>query len=234
MLRFAQYALALYAQHRRPVRTLVVYLGRHIGEEPEQQSYGAVSIRVHNIYLGRREAEAVIARLGHASPGVWTPKDDLDLAFLPFMAHATLTQRDLVNVSVDLLNKAPRNHQMLTAAVILALTSRFLNEDLVKLLLGVIQMRDLIKELEDEAIERGLAQGLARGLELGRQQGMRQGKIDMLLAILRARFHTVPDELALAIQRVPDDLFLTELAPYALNAATIDDVVAWVQKLRAQ
>jgi flagellar biosynthesis/type III secretory pathway protein FliH len=108
-------------------------------------------------------------------------------------------------------------------------------------------MRDLITELEDEAIRRGLARGLELGLKQGIEQGIQQGveqgiqqgiqqghhegQIDMLLAVLSARFGSSLGEVVPTIRGLPDDVLRTKVVPYVLQASSIDDIIKFIKGL---
>jgi len=55
LLRFANYHLAAYAEHGGPVHTIIVY-GAGVRSAPSALRTGGLTFRVHNIFIGRKDA----------------------------------------------------------------------------------------------------------------------------------------------------------------------------------
>ncbi len=220
LYRFLAYASALALYHHRPIRTVVIYL-TSMPSAPTELNLRSLQYTVENIVIGDKHGPTVWQRLTAREPTQWTDADILDLAFYPFM-NDSRSPSERALIAAELAGTLPGSRGRLAAAIIVGLTTSFVDPDVLKLMKEVLQMNDLISELEREAIERGwekghalglkqgLKQGLEQGLEQGRNQGVRQGQLNMVQAILATRLPAVAPEF-LEIISVLDDRQLIAL-----------------------
>lgn len=173
LFRFLTYSTALAVKHLKPVRTIVLYLTVN---PPARDHLELHSIRynVENVFVSIMAGDEVWERVGPLMPNDWTDRDVLDLVFYPFMQSVRPLKERAIRAA-NLANTIPGSKGRLACAAILGLTSRFVDEEVVDLIKEVIRMRDLVSELEDEAIQRGWTKGLEEGMEQGLKQGREQG-----------------------------------------------------------
>ena len=148
--RFLEYAVALTVMYHAPVRTVVVYLGP-VHEAPAVLDRGAVRFSVRNVLVAERDADATWQRLvAHAAAGTaWTSTDLLDIALLPFMKAHALTQSALAVAAAKLAETLPA-WRLSATALVLGLSSRFLDRPVLQSLKEVLRMNELVQMIEEE------------------------------------------------------------------------------------
>ena len=173
LFRFLTYSAALAVKHLKPVRTMVLYL---TANPPVRDRLDLHSIRyqVDNVFVSRMAGDEVWERIVSLKPDDWTDSDVLNLVFYPFMDSVRPLKERAIRAA-ELATIVPGSKGKLACAAIIGLTNRFVDEEVVNLIEEVIRMRDLVSELEEEAIQRGWTRGLAEGLEEGLRQGLEQG-----------------------------------------------------------
>jgi len=157
---------------------------------------GAVALHLNHVFLAESDGQAAFKRLeakvGH--PDTWEPADYLDLAFLPFMRDPTRTQEERALWAAQLAEQLPEPINRYATAMIIGLTSTFVDPEVLNSLKEVIRMNRLVEELEAEALQRGLEQGIEEGLEKGLEKGLEQGRV-MVTEILTQKFGPLPQDV---------------------------------------
>ncbi len=227
--RFAHYALTLATTHQRKVRTIVIYTAP-IHHAPNEIDYGSLKLTVHNIFLAEIDGQATWDRLQNTPAELWTTHDDLDLAFLPFMSDRTTTAEQRAIHAVDHLLSLPAGHRRFAGALIAGMTSTFLDATVVKLIKEAIQMNELIRQLEEEAIERGLSkgfqQGIQQGLQEGLQQGLQQGLQKAAIQLMRTRFGPLDADLIARIESLDSTQLQTVVLAKILEVESLSMLLA--------
>lgn len=233
--RFLAYAVALIHAHGRPVRTVVVYLypARTV---PSRLDGGSVQFHVHNIMIADKSGPTTWQHLQQLAAAEWTDTDILDLTFYPFM-NDVQTRAARALQAAQLATMLPRTIQRRVGALMLGLTSTFLDAEVVKLLKEVLKMNDLVRELEDEAIQRGWQRGIAQGLEEGRQKGWQEGRqegrqegtLTALQTLIIARFGSIPATLESVLKGLTEAQMLN-LMPQVLSSTTVDELQALMER----
>jgi len=108
-------------------------------------------------------------------------------------------------------------------AMIIGLTSTFVDPEVLNSLKEGIRMNRLIEELEAEARQRGLEQGIEEGLEKGLEKGLEQGRV-MVTEILTQKFGPLPPEVLAPLKRCEAKRLLTDLGPRLVLAHELDEV----------
>ena len=178
--RFLEYAVALTVMYHAAVRTVVVYLGP-APHAPAVLDRGAVRFSVRNVLVAERDGDATWERLvAHAAAGTaWTPTDLLDLAFLPFMrAHAS-TQVARAVAAAKLAETLPDPWRLSATALLVGISSRFLDRSVLQSLKEVLRMNELIRMIEEE----------------GRTEGRTEGQVELLWVMLIQRWGPLPAEV---------------------------------------
>ena len=73
-----------------------------------------------------------------------------------------------------------------------------------------------------ETIQKGIIQ---EGIEIGEARGKVAGKVETLLAVLYAKFKSVPKHVTDDIGKMTDPIALDSLAALASTCTSIDDIV---------
>jgi len=113
------------------VHTVVVY-GAGGRSAPSVLRTGDLTFRVHNIFIGRKDAEAVLRRLQRkaADGEPYTPADRIDLILSPLMKR----RRPLEQVLSDAVTAArsfPTTDQELTVGALLGLAYNYVGEETI-------------------------------------------------------------------------------------------------------
>ncbi|PSR20168.1 MAG: hypothetical protein C7B45_16140 [Sulfobacillus acidophilus] len=252
LYRFLSYATALTVAHRRSVRSIVVYLCA-ISSAPALLNAGAIQYSVENVFIAEKSGESAWDRVSRLPVDAWTDSDILDLTFYPFMRDAQ-SQSERALKAAKLSTQLPKAMQQRVGAMLLGLTLSFLDDAVVQSIKEVIRVNDLIRELEEEAIQRGwnkgwqeghqrgheqgraegraegLAEGLAEGRVEGREEGLWQGEWSMVQMQLQARLGMIPDSLMNQVRKLNRQQLL-KLGCQLLSIGTIDELSAVVTKL---
>jgi len=205
-LRFAAYHLAVYARYKRPVHTVVLY-GAGLRSAADIVETGALTFRVHNIFLGREDGEVTLRRLHEkaARGELFTETDRIDLVLAPLMRR----RRPIAEVARDaalLTAHLPQGQREMTVGALLGLSYPDINDDVAIAILGELGMTALSQALE--------ARGEARGEIKGELRGKRQA----VRAFLEARFGALPVSVSRRIDAADAD----QLDHFVVHAATID------------
>jgi len=207
ILRFAAYHLAVYARYKRPVHTVVLY-GAGIRSAADTLDTGALTFRVHNIFLGREDGDATLRRLHEkaARDESFTETDRIDIILAPLMRR----RRPIAVVARDaalLTTHLPQAQREMTVGALLGLSYPDISDDVAIAILGELGMTTLAQALE------------ARGEVKGKIEGKREA----LQRILRRRFGPLPETME---QRI--DVATTEQLDELLDrAAVVEDLAAF-------
>ncbi len=229
--RFLTYAVALINTHNRPVRTVVVYLypTSLASSRLERRS---VQYQVENVMIADKAGPAIWQHLAALPPQDWSDPDILDLTFYPFMDDP-LSRSERALRAATLATFLPKPIQQRIGALILGLTSTFLDEKVLKSMKEVLKMNDLVRELEEEAILRGWNKGLEQGLEQGLQQGLAQGRrkgiLTSLEVLIGSRFGDVPAALKTRMADLTEAQLLN-LMPHISMLESLDNLREILQK----
>ncbi len=169
--RFLRYATILGTHYHTAVTMVVVHLRAH--SAAAGLDLGAVVLRLNHVFLAERDGQAAFKRLEAkvGRPDTWESADYLDLAFLPFMRDPTRTQKERALWAAQVAEQLPEPINRYATAMIIGLTSTFVDPEVLNSLKEVIRMNRLVEELEAEARQRGLEQGIEEGLEKGLEKG---------------------------------------------------------------
>ncbi len=212
--RFLTYAVALIDRYQCRIRTVVVYL-YPAPQVPSRYDRGSVVFDVENVMIAEKSGPVTWKRLSRLVAEEWTDSDILDLTFYPFMDDVE-TRAERAVKAAQLATILPRPMQRRVVAMILGLTSTFLDKEVIHLVKGVLEMNDLIRELEEEAIQRGLTigeskgfeEGKKTGLEEGRQEGRQEGTLAALHMFIIARFGSIPATIAPILLELTEEQML--------------------------
>ncbi|MDI3328898.1 MAG: transposase [Alicyclobacillaceae bacterium] len=166
LYRFLRYDTAIAEKYRRKVRTVVLYTG-DVEEAPEELDAGTIRYRVENVYLNRLDGDGVLETLRrHLAADAWDEADRVRLAFAFHMGFRKQTREEAFEEIVELVRRVPeREERDYVTALILGFSGRVLTEEQSRRLEEVLKMADLLKTLEQKALEKGLQQGMRQVAE---------------------------------------------------------------------
>jgi len=164
---------------------------------------GALTFRVHNIFLGREDGDATLRRLHEkaARDEPFTETDRIDLILAPLMRQ----RRPIAVVARDaalLTTHLPQAQREMTVGALLGLSYPDISDDVAIAILGELGMTALSQALE------------ARG----KTQGKIEGKREAVRAFLETRFGALPKSVRQRIDAADAD----QLDRFVVHAATID------------
>lgn len=208
LLRFLSYDVALYRQHQRPIRTVVVY-GPAVTTAPAELDIIALRYQTTNIFLGRRDGDEAYQRLSErvARGETLNENERLDLVFLPLMAHRR-SFSEVVATALALARALPEAQQRRAIGALLGLAYHYVGQE---------SLDRLMEDLMGTSV---LVTVLADSME----QGMVRAKRDDLLKVLRSRFGPLADPLAERVGALTDLDHLDAVFDLALSAPALDDV----------
>ena len=79
------------------------------------------------------------------------------------------------------------------------------------------------KSIIQEGIEIGILEGIEIGEARGEERGELKGKIQTILTFLHAKFHHVPDEVVIELNKRTDPTALDSLAVLSAQCKTLDE-----------
>jgi predicted transposase YdaD len=206
ILRFAAYHLAVYERYKRPVHTVVLY-GAGIRSAADTLDTGALTFRVHNIFLGREDGDATLRRLHEkvARDEPFTETDRIDIILAPLMRRRrpiAVVARDAALLTAHL----PQAQREMTVGALLGLSYPDISDEVAIAILGELGMTTLAQALE------------ARGEVKGKLEGKREA----LRMVLRARFDALPGDVERRIDTVEGE----ELNRLLARASVIENLAA--------
>ena len=163
LYRFAAYDIALSEHFRRKIRTVVLYTG-DVNTGQDFLDGGSVKYKVENVFLNRLDGdEALDTVKRHLDSHEWSEQDRIRLAFAFHMRFERRTKDEAFEQVVELTNQISDEYeQNYVTALILGFSGRSLNEAQKQRLKESMKMTDVVREIEDEALEKGLQQGERR------------------------------------------------------------------------
>jgi len=169
---------------------------------------GALTFRVHNIFLGREDGDATLRRLHEkvARDEPFTETDRIDLILAPLMRQ----RRPIAVVARDaalLTTHLPQAQREMTVGALLGLSYPDISDDVAIAILRELGMTALSQTLE------------ARG----KTQGKIEGKREAVRAFLETRFDALPE----TVERRIDAATTEQLDDLINRAATIEQLDAF-------
>jgi hypothetical protein len=240
--RFWHYHNALVLFYRTVVYSVVVY-GRGILRAPRTLDCGFYPFKVHNIFLAKRDGEAVLANLRERLDRgeVLDEAARIELMLLPLMG----VKRPLVEVVEEvtrLAGRLPKGEREEVIGTVIGLAYATIKEREASRLLEVLRMAHPIEEFVVEILLRGRAEGREEGRTEGREEGRTEGREEgrtegreegraegqvagwraALLDLLASRFGPTPPEMAQRIEQAADVEQLHALVRVAATADSFD------------
>ena len=139
------YAATLIGQYQRPIRTVMAYL-HPAPMVPSHFVQGSVEFDVENVMIAEKSRPTTWKRLSRLAVDDWTDNDILDLTFYPFMDDVE-TRAERAIKAAKLATVLPGPVKGRVGAMILGLTSAFLDKEVVHLVKEMLKMNDLVREM---------------------------------------------------------------------------------------
>lgn len=160
LYRFLSYDGALAEKFRRKIRTIVLYTG-DISFAPETLDIGSAQYHVENVFLNRLDGDAAIELVErHLSSHEWTDRDRIRLAFAFHMRFETMSRLEVFERVLELTGRIQNPfEQNYVTAIILGLSGRNLTPEQDRRLREAMRMTEVVKEIEQEALQRGRQEG---------------------------------------------------------------------------
>ncbi|WP_369406154.1 transposase [Alicyclobacillus kakegawensis] len=156
LYRFLAYDVALAERFGRKIRTIVMYTG-DVHSGPDTLDIGSAKYHVENVFLNRLDGDGAIDTVKrHLEFGDWTEQDRIRLAFAFHMHFEKRTRDEAFNEVLELTRKIPDTfEQNYVTALIMGLSGRNLTDAQKQLLKETMRMTDVVREIEQEALEKG-------------------------------------------------------------------------------
>ena len=172
--RFLEYDVAFCRKNDKPVHTYVVY-GAGITDAAESLNYGSIEYFTKAIYMDRYDGDQIFADLTTKtrSGAKLNELDQMHLAFLPLMKSVQVKSERAVE-AIELASglNDERQRTFLTGCLI-AISDNFIDHEYVQRTLEVLSMSKILREFEEQAINKGRQEGLQEGRQEGRQETLR-------------------------------------------------------------
>ena len=162
--RFALYDIHLHQLAGRTIRTVVLY-ANGVRSAPDTLKVGSASYCVENVYLTKRNGNAVLDRVeAHLNESRFEVEDRIELSFSMHMGHTGRSRAEVLDRCMALMERIPdREEQSSTVAWFLSTSARFLTRDEKERLKERMKnMVDLVKGIAEEEYARGEAKGEAK------------------------------------------------------------------------
>ncbi len=203
----AFYHMWYHQSTRLPVRTVIVTTSSRLAKR----------VPLEVFHLWRLSARRVFAR-----------RQVVLYPFVPLMRDARGGRALLTDLRTHIMQDVDeeKDRRDLRAAAYFIAVKRF-DEGLLKAVLGGVEemsKTDLGQKLIEQGKAIGVEQGKAIGVEQGKAIGEAQAKRQTLLRLLRAKFGTLPDQVARRVETEADVARLDTLLERLLAAATIDEM----------
>ena len=176
--RFLLYDTLLSQHTNRMIRTVVLYTNQ-ITHASDQFDMGSAQYHVENIYLAKKEADEILARIQeHLTSGLFTLEDRFDLAFALHM-HRSRSLEEMIQQSIALIEQVPDpQERSYVAAIFVELGTRWLDDKSIQQIRKWVERMDIVKEIVEEAVEKAVEkaveQAVEKALQTGRQEGRRE------------------------------------------------------------
>ena len=168
LYRFHSYDVFLAEQFGKKIRTVVLYIG-DIRNAPNSQDIGTAQYRVENVYLNQLDGDAALDTvLRHLEMGDWAEQDRIRLAFALHMRFERRTKEEAFEQVLDITTRIQDKYeQNYVTALILGLAGQSITKEQRNHLLEVLKMTDVLREFEQETLEKGRKEGLQEGIQKG-------------------------------------------------------------------
>jgi predicted transposase YdaD len=183
--RFLLYDTLLSQHTNRMIRTVVLYTNQ-ITHTSDQLDMGSAQYHVENIYLAKKEADEILARIqNHLTSGIFTLEDRFDLAFALHM-HRSRSLEEMIHQSISLIEQIhDPNEPSYVAAIFVELGTHWLDDDHKKQIRKWVERVDIVKEIVEEAVEETRIKALREGIQVGKQEGRQEGRQEERLELAR-------------------------------------------------
>ena len=217
--RFARYNFAACEEYDKDVFTVVFY-GPGIEEAPDTLRRGSHTFVVRNVFIGKMDGEAVVARLRERIAAGESPGGDerTRLKLLPLMGRSRPLPEVLAEVAV-LVRGLPRAEREDIIGTMVGLAYNYVEPEFSEQLLGVLQMANALENLIADTLVRGRVEGKAEGIA----EGLASGRREAILGVLAARLGRVPSGLRADLAPVADGPTLERLLIAASTAASLEE-----------
>ncbi|MCL2118834.1 MAG: Rpn family recombination-promoting nuclease/putative transposase [Planctomycetaceae bacterium] len=155
---------------------------------------------------GKPETQAIIESLLRATDGT-------------FIDHLPNVLR---HVAESNLNEPLRWDLTKTISIYYTLTAKATSDQLAQGISTVFKGQEYIKMIE-EIKDSYILEGIEIGEALGEVRGELKGKIQTILTFLHAKFHHVPDEVVIELNKRTDPTALDSLAVLSAQCKTLDE-----------
>jgi hypothetical protein len=186
--RFLLYDTLLSQHTNRMIRTVVLYTNQ-ITHTSDQLDMGSAQYHVENIYLAKKEADEILARIqNHLTSGIFTLEDRFDLAFALHM-HRSRSLEEMIHQSISLIEQIhDPSERSYVAAIFVELGTHWLDDDHKKQIRKWVERMDIVKEIVEEAVEETRIKALREGIQVGKQEGRQEGEFLKALQVAEKMF----------------------------------------------
>jgi len=221
--RFARYNFAACEEYDKDVHTVVFY-GPGIEEAPDTLRRGSHTFVVRNVFIGKMDGEAVVARLRERIAAGESPSEDerTRLKLLPLMGQRRPLQEVLAEVAV-LVRGLPRAEREEIIGTMVGLAYNYVESEFTEQLLEVLQMANALENLIADTLVQGRTEGKAEGIAEGIAEGMASGRREAILGVLSARLGPLPDGLRAELAPIADGPTLGRLLAAASTAGSLEE-----------
>lgn len=161
LYRFHLYDVQLAMKFEKKIRTVVLYIG-DVRNASNGHDIGTAQYHVENVYLNQLDGDAALDTvLRHLETGEWTEQDRIRLAFALHMRFERRTKEEAFEQMLDITTRIPDKYeQNYVTALILGLAGQSISKEQRNHLLEVLKMTDVLREFEQETLEKGRKEGL--------------------------------------------------------------------------
>ena len=221
--RFTRYNFAACEEYDKDVYTVVFY-GPGIEEAPDTLRRGSHTFVVRNVFIGKMDGEAVVARLRERIAAGESPSEGerTRLKLLPLMGQRRPLQEVLAEVAV-LVRGLPRAEREEIIGTMVGLAYNYVESEFTEQLLEVLQMANALENLIADTLVQGRTEGKAEGKAEGIAEGMASGRREAILGVLSARLGPLPDGLRAELAPIADGPTLGRLLAAASTAGSLEE-----------
>lgn len=212
--RFFHYDTTILYQHRKPLRSVVLYT-RHVNPPPLVQDWQCISYRLETVVLADRDGEAALARVAdHLAHGQYTQDDRMVLAFAYGMGYPQGSRPRVFQRILELIQQTSEAEKTQLVALILGLSGKLFTVAEQQQLEEVLHMSEMLQWIEQRYKAQGMEEGRIEGRQEGRQEGRREGRQE---GELHAK-HAIARQLLAAGDPVEKVMRVTELTRSEVEA----------------
>jgi hypothetical protein len=180
--RFCVYDARLHKRERKKIQTIIIY-SSNVKTIDENLEIGVLSYRPVNVMMSGFNGNDIYKDLEEKlkSGGKLTEADMLNLVFMPMMKwdESGLSRKDVTVKAIEMAKTLAvdvKRTACIASAVVFS--HKYLNENELKQMLGVIRMTDLGVILMEEGFGKGIEKGIQEGLEKGLEEGLEKGRLE--------------------------------------------------------